>query len=394
MNISKIKNKKSLILSKTDQNNKIKLVQIIADSDLSGGPRHVLGILKNIDKEKFEVYLICPAGVLAEEAREIGGVTVETVPIRSKFDFASKSKVLDLIAKIQTRGNPFGPMIVHIHGPRAAFLTKNSIGKGIFRVYTEHIWCEEYFCENRLSHLLQKWELGRINSKNDLIIAVSKPVKDFLLKNNMAPKNRTIVIPNGIDAMTAAKTPFKIKTKHHHLAPVIGSVGSLISLKGYEYLIEAMDKIVKTYPHAMLEIIGEGEERKNLEEQIRRNVLERHVTLLGRKNNPFSLERQWNIYVSPSLSETFGIAVLEAMVSGLPVVATRVGGVAELIKDGKSGILIKPGSPAEIAKAVIEIVSRPAFAEKLARAGRERAEKFRWEKVIKLIEREYIDLVK
>lgn len=375
------------------EKSKIKLVQIIADGDLSGGPRHVLGLVSNVDKSRFKVSLICPPGALATEAREIKDISVHTVKIGSKFDLGAKVSIKHIIEKIQAEDDPFGPMIVHIHGPRAAFITKNLISKGVYRVYTEHIWCDEYFTENRAAEILQKWQLGAINRKNDLIIAVSESVKKFLILNNMAQEERIVVIPNGIDLIRTAKKTFTIKTVHHHLAPAIGSVGSLVFLKGYYYLIEAMDGIVKAYPHAMLEIIGEGEERMNLEEQIENEVLEQHVTLMGKRNNPFQLERAWNIYVSPSLSETFGIAILEAMISGLPVVATRVGGVSELIKNGKTGILVDPKSPNQIAKAVIEIINRPALAEKLARDGKKHAEEFSWQKVIEKIENQYDKLV-
>ena len=87
---------------------KIKLVQIIADSDFSGGPVHVLGLLENIDKEKFDTHLICPRGTLMERAESIRGVTVHPVLMRSKFDLKAFSKIKKILGEIQTESDPFG----------------------------------------------------------------------------------------------------------------------------------------------------------------------------------------------------------------------------------------------------------------------------------------------
>ena len=100
------------------------------------------------------------------------------------------------------------------------------------------------------------------------------------------------------------------------------------------------------------------------------------------------------MFVSSSISETFGIVVLEAMMEGLPVVATRVGGVVDLIKNKKSGLLVEPSNPDQIARAVIEILGHPAITSKYIREGKNIAKNYDWKIVIKKVEREYLRLVK
>ena len=372
---------------------KIKLVQIIADSDLSGGPAHVLGILRNIDKRKFDLYLISPSGNLPREAEKINGVSVIKIPMRSKFDREAKKKIAETLSQIQSDKSPFGPMIVHSHGPRAGFFGRMAIPIGVSSVYTEHRWDADYSIGG-INEWFQKKVLKKLNFKTNLIIAVSSAVKEYLIKSKMAPKDRVVTIPNAINTK-GFKNPWTKEQRiirHTNHPPRLGSVGNLNPQKGYQYLIRAMKLIVEEYPHATLEIIGDGEEKQNLQRLIRELKLEHHVTLMGRKSDPLEYVKKWDIFVLSSIAETFGIVLLEAMSMQVPIVATKVGGVKDVIEDGKSGILIQPRDPKEIVSAVDELLKRPALAAQLARGGKKRLEKFEWSKVIKRLEDEYIGL--
>jgi glycosyltransferase involved in cell wall biosynthesis len=371
---------------------KIKLVQIIADSDLSGGPRHILGLLSSIDKTKFECFLICPNGNLSREARDIPHLEVINIEMRSKFDFVAMNSINKTLSQIQSQRNPFGPMIVHTHGTRAGLLGRMAHPKGVLSVYTEHRWDADYHLENRINEWLQLYWLKRLNQKTHLIIAVSNSVKDFLVGKKLAPESRVKVIHNGIKLQNAKSKMRKAKTvNRNHF--IIGNVGNLNHQKGHKYLIEAMPKILEHYPHTMLEIIGEGEERKNLELIIQNLKLERHVTLLGRQIDPMSFMAKWEIFVLSSVAETFGIVVLEAMSQRLPIVATKVGGVPDIIKHNKNGLLVLPESPEAIAEAVLELLSHPAKAEEISRAGYGRVKDFDWREIVKKVEKEYLGLI-
>lgn len=374
--------------------NKIKLVQIIADSDLSGGPKHVLGILRNIDQEKFNVFLICPKGYLAENARKIDGIKATTIEMGSKYDIGAVFDIRSMLEKIRTTSDPFGPMIVHAHGPRAGLLGRHALPKGVLSVYTEHRWDQDYHLENRVNEWMQKRMLGRLNYKTNLIIAVSSSVKDFLVKNKFAPKNRVKLIPNGIDLETRSQKLEAKKLKPKKLSPdfVIGSVGNLNKQKGYEYLVKAMPKILKKFPHLMLEIVGDGDERLELRRLKKELGIERHVTLLGRKENPENIMKNWDLFVSSSVAETFGIVLLEAYKVGLPVVATKVGGVQDVVKDGKTGILVEPRSSDALANAIVKLLEHPALAAKLKRGGQIKVKEFEWKKIIAKLEKEYLNL--
>lgn len=373
---------------------RIKLIQVIADSNMGGGPKHVLGILANIDRKIFEPFLICPPGYLSAEGKLLPGVEVFNFNPRSKFDLFAILKLHATIHKILSSHDPFGPAIIHAHGPRAGMMARWSAPSTVKIVYTEHRWDEDYHLKNPLNDMIQRKMLRRQNSKANLIIAVSLSVKKYLISSGLASKDKVIVIPNGIsmkETITKKQDANKFQITNSK-SQIIGTIGNLNYQKGHTYLIDAMPEILRKYPLVTLEIIGEGEDRSALEDQIRKLKLEKQVTLLGHKNIVSKYLKHWSVFVLSSVAETFGIVVLEAMQAGVPIVATKVGGVPDMITNEKNGILIPSQSSKAIAEAVIDLLEKPAMAAKLKREGLKRVEAFDWKKIIKELEKNYIEL--
>ena len=369
---------------------KIKLIEIIADSSLGGGPRHVLDLVKNIDKELFEVYIICPGGFLSAEVKQIKNITVFNIEMRSKFDLVALWSIKKTINKIRASKDPFGPLIVHTHGSRGGFLGRLATPPHVKKVHTEHSFDFDYRIKNPVNEWLQKKIIRSQNYKSDLIVAVSHSVRDYLIKSGMAPGDKVVIIPNGIELSNFCK-PTHVSSADRK-APVIGNVGNLNFQKGQIYLIDAMPEILEKYPFATLEIIGEGEERKVLEDEIKKLRLEKHVTLYGYKNKLDKFIKDWSVFVLPSVSETFGISILEAMRAGLPVVASRVGGICDIITQNKNGLLASPRDSKQLAKNILDLLDHPVLAAKLKRGGLERIKDFDWKKIIKKIEKEFLEL--
>lgn len=373
-----------------EKNTKIKLVEVIADSGIGGGPKHVLGLLRHIDKDKFSTYLFCPSGYLRDQAREISGLTVLPFEPRSKFDLVAIYLLKKSFERIRSLGDPFSPLIIHSHGSRAGLMARVAAVFGSKKVYTEHILDQNYHLKNPLNELIQKWIIKRQNKKTDIIIAVSNSVKKFLIKSGLADKSRVVMIPNGIEKKEGVTTK---KIKASNKAPIIGTIGSLNKQKGQKYLLEALSILKRKYPLITLEIIGKGPERIPLLEKIDELNLEHHVALLGAKKETENYLKHWDVFVLPSISETFGISILEAMEVGVPVVASNVGGIPDIITNKKNGLLVSPHNPKEIAEAVENIISHPVMAAKLKRAGRETTKEYDWKKIVDLLEAEYEKLV-
>lgn len=369
---------------------KVKLIEIIADSSLGGGPRHVLDLVKHVDKEQFDVNVICPGGFLSAEAKQVKGVTVYNIQMLSKFDLVALWNIKKIINKIRAKENPFGPLIIHAHGSRAGLLGRLASPLYAKKVYTEHRFDEDFHLKNPLNEWLQKKIIQIQNHRSDLIIAVSRSVRDFLVKSNMAPEDKIVIIPNGIDLKVVSKSVNQLSVRHE--GPIIGNIGNLNHQKGQIYLIEAMPYIMEKYPEAKLEIIGEGEERKILEAEIKRLGLINNITLCGHKNILQKYLSKWSVFALPSVAETFGIVILEAMSMGLPIVASKVGGVSDIITQRKNGILVPPRNSKHLANAILEVLDHPVLAAKLKREGLERVKDFDWKEIIKKIEKEYLGL--
>jgi glycosyltransferase involved in cell wall biosynthesis len=151
------------------------------------------------------------------------------------------------------------------------------------------------------------------------------------------------------------------------------SVGRLDPEKGVIYLIQAVDKLVANgNVHIILDIVGTGREEQSLRSQVRKRGLAQNVHFAGYVSHGrqlLNLYRKSDIYIQPSLTEGWPQTLFEAMACGVPVVATRVGGIPFLIKDGENGLLIEPASPREISEAVKRLVSNAELRERLVRNG-------------------------
>lgn len=371
---------------------KTKLVQVIADPSLTGGPRHVSGLLSNIDKKKFDLLLIAPRGWLISEATKIPGVEIRIVDFASKFSLDSLMKLRKDIADFRTKKNPFGPLIVHAHGPRAGFFCRLVIRFGERFVYTEHIWSQEYKMKNWFSQHLQLFGIRFICNRADLVIAVSKSVKKFLQQKVLKNDKKIVVITNAID-IDEKRSPEKVEKSTGRL--MVGTVGALVKRKGQIYLIRAFAKVVMSLPKARLEIIGEGPERANLQAEIKSLGLESRVQLLGEQKKPQKFMKRWDLFVLPSLSEVFGIVLLEAFEAGLPVVATNVGGIPEIVKNGENGVLVPAKDAERLSKTISWLLAEKADRDRLAReGGKTLRDRYDWSKIIVEIENRYTGLVR
>ena len=190
------------------------------------------------------------------------------------------------------------------------------------------------------------------------------------------------VIPNGIDP-----GKFENLTKKPHDGFVIITVARLEKVKGTEYLIGAFARL-SLLGRLSLVIIGDGSERKNLENLVKKLNLEERVEFLGEIPNERIPEylAGADCFVLPSLKEGFGIVVLEAMAAGVPVVASKVGGIMDIIEDGKTGLLVEPGNSEDIAKAIREAHSgRKFFKADL--------EKYNWQNIAERVFKIYENII-
>jgi glycosyltransferase involved in cell wall biosynthesis len=172
---------------------------------------------------------------------------------------------------------------------------------------------------------------------------------------------------------------------------IIIFVGTLRPVKGIKYLIKAMKIIRQKNEDARLMLIGDGEERAYLENLVKELNLKNYVKFIEKVQNENVPEYMVtsDVFVLPSLSESFGIVNLEAMASGLPIVTTKVGGLPEVVKDGENGFLVEPKNPEQIAEKALLILEDDELRERISRNNKEEVREYSWESVVERLEEIY-----
>lgn len=235
------------------------------------------------------------------------------------------------------------------------------------------------------------WIYKKIYQNSDFIHVISNFLKNIVLSLGVE-KEKVKVIPNGINLSELKLSVEKGIEKEKYR---IICVARLEKYKGIEYLIEALPKILESFPKTRLILIGDGQERNNLELKIKKLRLEDKVELKGEishKEIPEELAKS-NVFVLPSLEEGQGLVVLEAQAARIPVIGTRVGGIPDFIRDGESGILVEPKNPLKLAQSVIRIFSDTEFAQNLVKNASINSEKYDWHNIAEEIDQIYKQLI-
>lgn len=195
------------------------------------------------------------------------------------------------------------------------------------------------------------------------VVANSRAAATRLRREGL-PARRVVQIANGIDLER-----FSPAAPRPSLRRLV-TVARLRPEKGHDTLIDAASAILRAFPDATLTIVGDGPLRQTLAARIADRSLGGRVHLAGHAEDVAAVLREHDVFVLASRSEAFPNSVIEAMAAGMPVVATDVGGIPELVEHGRSGLLVPPDRPAVLASAVIELLRRPSFAGALGRKAR------------------------
>jgi len=211
----------------------------------------------------------------------------------------------------------------------------------------------------------------------DRVIAISPAVKDHLEKDFCVEASKIISVPHGIEVEQFPDLDVDTKTqrrkdfglKEDDLA--IGIIARLSDVKGHDILIEAMAMVVRAMPNARLLIVGEGRMESELKVLVDELELEEYVSFHPIVNKTAEILPIFDVFVMPSRQEGLGLSVMEAQACGVPVVASRIGGLPSLIEDEKTGLLIVPGDIENLSQAIIRVLSDKEFAKGLGDGARQ-----------------------
>jgi glycosyltransferase involved in cell wall biosynthesis len=209
------------------------------------------------------------------------------------------------------------------------------------------------------------------------LVAVSSRVKELAVTGEGIRPERVTLIPNGVSLPSEGAYPQdQIDQIRQTLdipsdAPVLISVGRLSQQKGHRYLLEAMPNVLERFPQVVLLIVGGGPQHAALEQQARYLGIETSVRFLGTRDDVYHLLTAADVFVLPSVSEGMPVALLEALGMGVAVVASNLTGIADVVEDGRHGLLTTPGKPDSLAHAVIRFLEDDALRADLSESGKQ-----------------------
>ena len=215
-----------------------------------------------------------------------------------------------------------------------------------------------------------RWKYSQV----DQFLCASDAIRTMLVGDGI-PAEKTTTVRDGVDLEHVAAAP-RLDV-HAELwlprgAPIVGNVAALVPHKGHRYLIEAAATVVRQVPDVRFVIIGEGELEGALRKQIKDLHLGRHVLLAGFRPDALSLQKGFDLFAMSSVTEGMGSVLLDAMAIGQAIVATRAGGVPEVVVHDHTGVLVPTSDADALAAAIVALLGDPDRRTQLGVAGRER----------------------
>ena len=343
-----------------------KILFIITQSELGGAQRYVLDLANHLKDNNYDIIVASgQSGHLLDECKK-KSIQIHIFknlirPIHPFKDLFAFFEIYSFIKKEK-------PDIVHLNSSKAGILgavaAKAAGAKKV--VYTVHgfVFMEPmakwkkifYICAEKFSSFFK-----------DAIICVSEYDKKMGIRYRIAPEKKFITIHNGIEPINflPKEEAQKFLLKSYQLSAIsykliIGTIANFYPTKGLLYLVQSAKKIIEKFPQTLFVIIGDGEDRKILENEIAKLSIKKNVLLLGKVTDALRYLRAFDIYVCSSVKEGLPYSIIEAMSAGLPIVATNVGGIPELLAND-CGILVEPKNSDAIFMGIEKIISSPGL---------------------------------
>ncbi|MBO0858279.1 MAG: glycosyltransferase [Chloracidobacterium sp.] len=358
-----------------EKTKKPRILHLITSFEVGGTERQAVELLKRIDRRRFDLSLAALRleGPLYQEVEAIFPRAPQ-FPLTSFYNANAAKQWMRLRAwMISERVE-----ILHAHDFYAGlFGAAAAIGAGV-RV----IACQRHIrLSDRRAH---EWGARLTRRLAHRVLVNSEAIRDCILAGGHIAPEKIIVIHNGLSAAAervALDNDVRAKQRAALLrefnledgAKLIGFVARLQPVKGHRFFIEAACRVVAVEPKAHFLLVGDGALRPEIEQQAARLGVSDHVHLLGARDDAVSIAAGFDVAASASLSEGLPNAVMEAMAAGAPVVATAVGGTAELVIDGVTGFLVPPANAGQLSRRILDTLQNPGRSAQMAAQGRLRA---------------------
>ena len=355
----------------------IRVVRLFSRLNIGGPSVHVILLTAGLDARGYRTRL-----VVGQEASHEGnmlplaadkGVICEPMEgLGREIHFVSDFRAFLGLYRLLKE---FRPAIVHTHTAKAGFLGRIAarlVGVPVV-VHTFHGHVLRGYFGPLKTALFRRLETG-LARLADVLVVVSDPIKQDLVDLRVAPADRIRVVRLGLELghlveplpRGALRAPAGVPDG----SPLIGMVGRLVQIKDVPTFLQAAVLVRKAMPDSHFALVGDGEERSLLEVECQQLGLQGAVFFHGWRRDLAAVYGDLDVVVNSSRNEGTPVALIEALAAARPVVATRVGGTADLLAEGSHGLLVPPGDPKALAAAILVSLREPAAARMRALTGR------------------------
>lgn len=350
-----------------------RVLHLLNSFEIGGTERQAVELLKRLDPARFEVQ-VAALHIRGPFFREIAGryPTVQEFPLNSFYNVNAARQVTRLARWLRRER----VALLHTHDFYAGLL-------GVVAARLAHSQCIAAQRHLSLSdRRVHEWGTQLIHRLADCLLVNSEAIRDFLVESYAVPPDKIALIRNGLlvsdseapqsDAQARAQAHDRLcrELRLNRDARLIGMVARLHPVKGHRYLIEAAVRVVHAFPQAHFLLVGSGALRDEIEIQAVQLGVSQHVHVLGDRPDAAQLVGDFEVAVLASLQEGLPNAVMEAQAAGTPVVATAVGGIPELIRDGETGYLVQPADAESLANGILHVLKAPDEAQAVGARAR------------------------
>jgi glycosyltransferase involved in cell wall biosynthesis len=387
----------------TSRVDRVKIVRVIARLNIGGPAIHVINLTADLDPARFESVLVTGTesrgeGSMLDLARA-RGVTPVIIPEMVGEATLNRRDLKALVAlyRLFRRERPH---IVHTHTAKAGVLGRVAarLARVPVVVHTYHGHVLHGYYAPLQSSLLRRAERG-LGLVSDRLVTVSERVKGDLVRYEVARPEKIAVIPLGLDLAPFLASPGHRGKLRQELGwsngeRVVGIVGRIFPIKNHRLFLEAAARVAGELDRARFLVVGDGVLRPAMEDYARALGIAHRVVFTGWRRDLPVIYPDLDVLVVSSNNEGTPVSAIEAMAAGCPVVATRVGGLPDLITDGETGRLVEPRDPAALAASILRLLRDPETASRLGETAQATvAERFAVDRLCRDMEGLYVELL-
>lgn len=345
-----------------------KVLFVSVHLNYGGAEVGLLTTLKNIDRDRFDctVVSIEKKGVIGEAIERLGFKVIYLDARARLFNIGLVMKMIGVLRKEKPDILHTSLFYANFFGRAAALFRRPAV------ILTEE---RSMYTEKRFYHVAIDRALSAITDK---IVVCSDSVLRFTVNQEGIAGDKFRLMYNAVDTerFNVSETRDALRDGYGFSKEdfIIGSVGTLIPKKGHRFLIEALSGLINEAPRIKLLMIGAGESAAELTGFAKARGVNERVVFLGSREDVPQLMKSMDVFVLPSLQEGFPRTIVEAMYSGLPVIASDISGVPEIISDGENGLLVPPGDVSALAGRISALYRDPDLRKRLGENARKRVE--------------------